>query len=189
MSIIPDPARSSRFSLHGLGTLLLPQAPQRGFKHRNRNTALISPSKPTFERHSRCTAESEWEDLGDTDRALDEVKTKARLAAWTTLTSGVAPHVVPGDVSALSVLKQARRETGRRTCQSNQPRWHSSYRKHIRPRLRASTSTLFLLSPLIWILPSPQWPIDSRLGMGRVPIWRIALFNRPRSWLIGVKRL
>ena len=104
-SIIPDPARCSRFSLHGLGTLLLPQVPQPGFKHRNRNTALISPSKRTFENHSRCTAESDWEDLGDTDEAPDEVKTKARLAAWTDLTSDVAPDVAPGDVSSLSVLE------------------------------------------------------------------------------------
>ena len=104
-SIIPDPARYSRFSLHGLGTLLLPQVPQPGLKHRNRNTSLISPSKQTFENHSRCTTESDWEDLGDTDEALDEVKTKARLAAWTDLTSDVAADVASGDVSSLSVLE------------------------------------------------------------------------------------
>ena len=109
-SIIPDPARCSRFSLHGLGTLLLPQVPQPGLKHRNRNTSLISPSKQTLENHSRCTAESDWEDLGDTDEAPDEFKTKARQAAWTDLTSDVAPDVAPGDVSSLSVLepKEAR---------------------------------------------------------------------------------
>jgi len=104
-SIIPDPARCSRFSMHGLGTLLLPQASQLGLKHRNRKTTLISPSKTTFDCHSRCTEESEWEDLGDTDKGLDESKTKARLAAWTTLTSGVAPQVVPDDVAARSMLK------------------------------------------------------------------------------------
>jgi len=97
-SIIPDPARCSRFSLHGLGTLLLPQTPQPGFKHRNRNTALISPSMPTLEHHSLCIAESEWEDLGDTEEAPDEVKTKARP-------SDVGLHIAPGDVSPLSVLE------------------------------------------------------------------------------------
>jgi len=106
VSIIPDPAPSSRFSLHGLGTLLLPQAPQTVFKHRNRNTALISPSRPTFERHSKGTAENEWEDLGDADSVLDEVKGKARLAAWTVLTSSTAPDVISSDVSALSTIKQ-----------------------------------------------------------------------------------
>jgi len=106
-SIIPDPARCSRFSLHGLGTLLLPQVPQPGFKHRNRNASLISPSpsKPTFEHHSKCTGESDWEDLGDTDEAPDDVKTKERLAAWTNLTSNVAPNIAPGDVPALSALE------------------------------------------------------------------------------------
>jgi hypothetical protein len=97
-SIIPDPARSNRFSLHGLATLLRPQTPQSGFKHRNRNTALISPSMPTLEYHSRCAADSEWEDLGDAEEVLDEVRTKAKL-------SDAGPHVAPGDVSALSVLE------------------------------------------------------------------------------------
>jgi hypothetical protein len=107
-SIIPDPAAGGRFSLHGLGTLLMPQVARPGFKHRNRSTALISPSRPTLERerHSKSTAESEWEDLGDADRGLDETKRGARLAAWTTLTSGVASHVVLGDESALSMLKR-----------------------------------------------------------------------------------
>jgi hypothetical protein len=35
-----------------------------------------------------------------------------------------------------------------------------------RPRPRAPTSTPFLLSPLIWILPPPQWPIESRPRYG-----------------------
>ena len=105
-SIIPDPAPSGRFSLHGLGTLLLPPASQPGFKHRNRNTALVSASR-TLDRHSRGTGESEWEDLGDADHALDEVKRDARLAAWTTLTSSVAPLVVLGEVSARSTNREA----------------------------------------------------------------------------------
>ena len=104
-SIIPDPARCSRFSLHGLGTLLLPQAPQPGSKHQNRNTSLISPSKPTFEHHSGCTGESDWEDLGDTDEVPNDVKTKEGLVAWTNLMSDVAPNVAPGDAAALPVLE------------------------------------------------------------------------------------
>ena len=103
-SIIPDPARCSHFSLHGLGTLLLPQSPPQDFKHQNRNASLISPSKPTFEHHSGCTGESDWEDLGDTD-VPNDLKTKERLAAWTNLTSDVAPNVTPDDVAALPVLE------------------------------------------------------------------------------------
>ena len=104
-SIIPDPAGCSRFSLHGLGTMLLPQAPQSGFKHRNRKTTLISSSKPTLESHSGCTAESEWEDLGDIEGALEEVKTKEGQSAWANLTSDVGLHVAPSDGTALSVLE------------------------------------------------------------------------------------
>lgn len=118
-SIIPDPNPGGRFSLHGLGTLLLPQASKPGFKHRNRNTALIAPSTPTSEHHSMGTSESEWEDLGDTRHALgeaklDEAKSKARLAAWTSLTSGVTAHATPGDISALSIPKQGNARDGPR---------------------------------------------------------------------------
>lgn len=95
-SIISDPAPSAQFSpLRG------PSQP--GFYHRNRNTALFSPSG-TFERHSSGTAESEWEDYGDADHALDDVKRQARLSAWTTLTASVVPPV--GGVSAHSPNEQ-----------------------------------------------------------------------------------
>jgi hypothetical protein len=183
MSITPDSARSSRFCLHVLGTLLLPHAPQRGVKHRKRNMPLsLHPSQ-----RSSATPGVQQRANGRTLVIQIELWMKSRQKRdWL---RGPPSRLVLLRMSSPVMCRrsqcstQARRETGRRTCR---PTGTLPYRKHIDRRLghRHRRSSFCHFSFGYSLHPSGRSILA--LGMGRVSIWFIAPFSGPRSWLIGV---